>query len=74
MKRYMVFTGELREPYDDKPSDSPFVDVYLASEVEALREENRKLRHALADAVFRQMHGQTPVVVLDKHGVTIENS
>jgi hypothetical protein len=43
MKRYMVFTGELREPYDEKPSDGPFVDVYLASEVDA---EIAKLRHA----------------------------
>lgn len=34
MKRYMVFTGELREPYDEKPSDGPFVDVYKVSEVD----------------------------------------
>lgn len=37
MKRYMVFTGELREPYDENPSGGPFVDVYKASDVADLQ-------------------------------------
>lgn len=37
-------------------------------------DENRKLRAALADAVWREMNGEKPVVVLDKHGITLESA
>ena len=50
------------------------VDPVMAAKdarIAELEGENRKIRHVLADAVFREMNGEKPVIVLDKHGITI---